>query len=138
MKIELNDNAAAAVVVIAVFIFLILLSVLSCAGPAPCPQVVPVGPAVHVEPFPCTTGTHDCSIAFLDYDWKWDALNPPTWQQILGQAQHWHMCIKGPTVIPAQNGCWGRFDMDGDYEVDLRDYARWCNWASRRWQEQSK
>lgn len=65
----------------------------------------------------------DCT--FIDYPWEWT--------QDAGyrtQIAHLPRCITGPAGCYDHVGCIGRFDMDGDCDVDLYDVALYDVWCA--------
>jgi hypothetical protein len=46
-----------------------------------------------------------------------------TYDSVSGQFPHFSSCMGGPQCCILPCGCYGRFDMDGDCDVDLRDWA---------------
>lgn len=58
---------------------------------------------------------------FLSFYWMWTEQDAQ--REYHGQAFHIAACLTGPTASQGLGGCYGRFDMDNDYDVDLKDVA---------------
>lgn len=66
---------------------------------------------------------------FLSFYWMWTEQDKQ-WNYH-GQTHHIAACITGPNTSQGLGGCYGRFDMDNDYDIDLKDWALYTTKMSK-------